>query len=147
MRRILPPVLFLLLLFPLVGLALWHPPGGEIRTDRPTPWDVPLILGILLLAGARWQFAKARAEIHTFRPPTTLVTSGIYRFMRNPMYVGFALLLLGGALYVNTVCALLVPFAFLLAARVWYIPAEERAAREAFGPACDAYAARVGRWM
>jgi protein-S-isoprenylcysteine O-methyltransferase Ste14 len=147
MPRLIPPVLFLALLGPLALLWAYHPEGWAMRPDRPMPWDVPLLLGLAVLIWARLQFKKANAEIHTFRSPRSLVTGGIFRFSRNPMYLGFLLLLLAAAFYVNAWCALLAPLAFFAASVLWYIPHEEQTLRASFGSAYDDYAWRVRRWI
>ena len=147
MQRLLPPVLFLILLAALGILWAVHPVGMNIRPDAAMPWDVPLALGIVILIWARVHFKKKDAEIHTFREPKSLVSDGIFRFSRNPMYLGFSLILLGAAFFVNTWCALLAPLAFLLAANFWYIPHEERTLRSIFGKAYDDYAWSVRRWI
>ncbi|MEO1092858.1 MAG: isoprenylcysteine carboxylmethyltransferase family protein [Pseudomonadota bacterium] len=147
MRRLIPPYLFLLLLVPLALLWAFHPETMQMRPQQPMPWDVPLPLGLALLIWARLHFKKKNAEIHTFEPPTALVTDGPFRFSRNPMYLGFFLILLAGAFFVNTWCALLVPLAFLIAAAFWYIPHEERALRRGFGTDYDDYAWKTRRWI
>jgi protein-S-isoprenylcysteine O-methyltransferase Ste14 len=146
-ERLIPPVLFALLLVPLALLWAFHPDMSAMRQDAPLPWDVPLPIGIALLIWARVHFRKRDAEIHTFRAPRSLVTDGPFRFSRNPMYLGFLLVLLAAAFFVNTWCALLAPLAFLIASLVWYIPQEERALRTAFGRAYDDYAWRTRRWI
>lgn len=147
MTRMIPPVLFLLLLTPLAVLALVHPETLLMRPDRAMPWDIPLVLGLGLLIWARVHFHRQSAEIHTFRAPTGLVTDGPFRFSRNPMYLGFALLLLAGAFWVNTWCALLVPAAFLVVCTFWYIPHEERVLRQTFGEDYENYAWATRRWV
>lgn len=147
MERLIPPVLFASLLVPLTLLWAFHPETLVIREDRPLPWDVPLPIGIALLIWARLHFRHRNAEIHTFRAPRSLVTDGPFRFSRNPMYLGLLLILLAGAFFVNTWCALLAPLAFLIASLFWYIPREERALRTAFGQDYDDYAWRTRRWI
>ncbi len=148
LSRLLPPALFVLLLAALVPLYLYHPESlGRLRTDMAMPWDVVLVVGLLLLIGARYQFSQNDSEIMTFNEPRNLVTSGLFRFSRNPMYLGFTLLLLAAAFFVNTACALIAPLVFFLAANWWYIPHEERAASAAFGDDYDAYRRKVRRWI
>lgn len=59
------------------------------------------------------------------------MATGLFAWSRNPMYLGFTLVRLGVALATNTWLALLGPLAFLAAAQFWYVPHEERAARQA----------------
>lgn len=147
MTRIIPPVLFLSLLAALVPLYVFHPTTLVMRPDAAMPWDVPLALGITVLAWAFLHFTNKKAEIHTFKQPKALITDGPFRFSRNPMYLGFFLLLLAAAFYVNTWCALLAPLAFLLTAMFWYIPHEEHRMRASFGAAYDDYAWTTRRWI
>ncbi|MDN3718992.1 isoprenylcysteine carboxylmethyltransferase family protein [Roseibium salinum] len=85
--------------------------------------------------------------MHTFRQPRKLVTSGIYRLSRNPMYLGFLLLLTGIAICTNEALNLFYALAFLLVSHFWYIPIEERNAAGVFGAAYDDYRSRVRRWL
>ena len=147
MTRLIPPVLFLILLVALVPLGILHPETLVLRENEAMPWDVPLILGLAVLFWAFLHFRRRNAEIHTFRQPKALITDGPFRFSRNPMYVGFLLLLVGAAFFVNTWCALLAPLVFLMAARFWYIPFEENRMRATFGTAYDDYAWTTRRWI
>ncbi len=147
MTRLIPPILFLILLSALIPLYAFHQPAFALRTDAAMPWDIPLILGFAILLWAFLHFKKKNAEIHTFRQPKGLITDGPFRFSRNPMYLGFFLLLLAAAFAVNTWCALLAPLGFLLASMFWYIPHEERRMRSTFGTAYDDYAWKTRRWI
>lgn len=147
MTRLLPPFLFLALLFPLGLLWAFHPPAAVPFETRIPPWDVPFALGVTMLIWARVQFRRADSEIMTFNAPRNMVTHGLFRFSRNPMYLGFALILLGAAMFVNFWCAYLVPAAFFAVCNWWYIPAEERNMRATFGKTYDDYAWRVRRWI
>ena len=147
MTRVVPPILFILLLMPLAALWYFHPETLVMRKDAAMPWDVVLPLGLGLLMWARIHYIQKRAEIHTFKEPNDLITDGPFRFSRNPMYLGFTLTLLAGAFFVNTWCALLVPFAFFLISTTWYIPHEERVLRKIFGAEYDDYAWQTRRWI
>ena len=150
MRVLLPPVLVALLLLAVatLGWAEWPLGGMPFSEGRPTFLALVIALGgVALLGGARAQFARNDCEIMTFATPRNLVTTGLFHLSRNPMYLGFLLVLLGAALAANTWAALLAPLVFLLAAQLWYIPAEEIAAREAFGADYEAYAERTRRWL
>jgi len=150
MRVLLPPVLVALLLLAVAALGWTERPLGGVPfpEDRPTLLALAIALaGVALLGGARAQFARNGCEIMTFATPRNLVTTGLFRLSRNPMYLGFVLVLLGAALAANVWAALLAPLVFLLTAQLWYILAEEIAAREAFGADYDAYAERTRRWL
>jgi len=78
---------------------------------------------------------------------TSLVTGGIYRYTRNPMYVGFAALLLGWAVYLAVPWVLLGPVAFILFITRFQIIPEERALSSKFGRQYGEYQERVRRWL
>ena len=147
MTRMIPPVLFLILLAALAPLYVYHPTTLVMRSDAAMPWDVPLALGVTVLAWAFLHFRNKDAEIHTFKQPKALITDGPFRFSRNPMYLGFFLLLVAAAFYVNTWCALIAPLAFWLTSAHWYIPFEERMLQATFGAAYDSYARSTRRWF
>jgi protein-S-isoprenylcysteine O-methyltransferase Ste14 len=75
------------------------------------------------------------------------VDSGIYRFTRNPMYLGMLLVLTAGAVYLGNLAAFAVLPLFVLSMNRLQIRPEERFMREKFGDAYRDYAARVRRWI
>ncbi|HEV8357768.1 MAG TPA: isoprenylcysteine carboxylmethyltransferase family protein [Gemmatimonadales bacterium] len=82
-----------------------------------------------------------------FDPPRRLVTAGPYRYLRNPMYLGAGLALLGAALYYRSVALLAYVAAFLLVAHVFVVSYEEPTLRRLFGPAYESYCGQTGRWL
>jgi protein-S-isoprenylcysteine O-methyltransferase Ste14 len=104
-------------------------------------------LAFLLLVSAPALFALARTTIVPHGRARTLVTTGPYRFTRNPMYLGLAAIYVGAAFALNELAAL--P---LLAIPLWVlsaktIPYEEAMLERAFGDEYRAYARRVRRWL
>ena len=78
---------------------------------------------------------------------SALVTSGVFRFSRNPMYVGFTAMLVGWAVCLAAPWALVGPVAFVLFTNRFQIIPEERVMRDKFGQAYDDYQAQVRRWI
>jgi protein-S-isoprenylcysteine O-methyltransferase Ste14 len=76
-----------------------------------------------------------------------MVTSGVYRHTRNPMYLGMLCLLGAWAAWLGNAAALLGLPAFVAYMNRFQIAPEERALAQRFGAAFDAYAARVRRWL
>ena len=105
------------------------------------------IFGAALSFLALPRFLAARTTIIPHRDPDALITGGIYRFSRNPIYLGDVLILLGLILRWDAVLALpLVPaYAWVLHRR--FIEAEEARLRARFGPEFDAYCRRTRRWI
>ncbi|MBH0187416.1 MAG: isoprenylcysteine carboxylmethyltransferase family protein [Nitrospira sp.] len=107
------------------------------------------IVGAGITGLAMLSFWSAHTTPNPMKPSSAsfLVTSGIYRFTRNPMYLGLALLLIGWALYLANILALLFLPAFILYMNRFQIKPEERALTDRFGQKYFEYASRVNRWI
>lgn len=148
-NRIPPPVVALL-----VGGAMWllAQAGPTVAVD---PGARGIAAGLLFLLGAAldvaglMSFRRARTTINPLQPgsATALVTSGVYRYTRNPMYLGMLVVLLAWALYLAAPLALLGPAAFWLYIDRFQIAPEERALAALFGEPFAGYKARVRRWL
>jgi protein-S-isoprenylcysteine O-methyltransferase Ste14 len=106
-------------------------------------------VGLAVAAMGVLKFLAQGTTVDPTRPEraTNLVVSGIFCYTRNPMYLGFALLLLAWATQLGSAWAIVGPLLF-----VWYmgrfqIAPEERALRTKFGNEFDTYASRVRRWL
>lgn len=100
------------------------------------------------LAGVA-EFRRVRTTVNPLRPEkaSALVTSGVFRWTRNPMYLGLALALLGWAAFLaHPLAALGVP-AFVVWMSRWQIPREERALAALFSEEFTRYRTRVRRWL
>ena len=108
-----------------------------------------LAAGIAVAAAGVAEFRRARTTVNPMAPAraSSMVTSGVYRFTRNPMYLGMALALAGIAAWWASVAGLAVAGAFCGYMTRFQIRPEERALRERFGEEFAAYAARVRRWV
>lgn len=104
-------------------------------------------VGLLFMALAAATMMAARTTVIPHRNPSALVTGGVFRLSRNPIYLGDALVLAGFILRWDAVPALvLVPvFVWLIDRR--FIRAEEARLRAAFGAAFETWAARTRRWI
>lgn len=117
----------------------------------PPPYNLAglffILAGVALLLMAARRFKAVRTNIHTFRDPNRLVTTGPFAVTRNPMYLGFLIVLTGVAIVCNTALGFVVVPIFFIAANWWYIPFEEARAAEQFGSDYQAYRERVRRWI
>jgi len=106
-------------------------------------------LGVAIAAAGIVSFAKARTTVSPVNPgrATALVRSGIYRWTRNPMYLGMALLLLGWTIVLGHPGGLAAIIVFVAYIEVFQIRPEERALTELFGDAYVGYCKRVRRWI
>ena len=147
MKRLIPPILFLIC-FMLMGLLRRFWP---VQIVLPTPYNllgiVPIMAGLLVGFSGFLQFRKAKTNIRPFKEADKLVIEGPFRYTRNPMYLGLALVLVGVWLLLGALSPLLGVLLFVVVADRWYIKFEERMLRQKFGPAFDAYCAKTRRWL
>ncbi|MEP5763565.1 MAG: isoprenylcysteine carboxylmethyltransferase family protein [Halieaceae bacterium] len=106
-----------------------------------------IVIGLLMLVHAGGMFKAAETDLIPFKNVSALVTTGIYRVTRNPMYLGMALVLLGVACTTGTLAGLLVPPIFMAIIELRYIRPEEAMLREIFGEEFDDYCKLVRRWI
>ena len=94
-------------------------------------------------------FRRARTTINPFKPnaSSSLVRDGIYRFTRNPMYVGMLLTLLGWAVFLASLSAFVFVPLFVLYINRFQIQPEERALSSLFAAEYTAYKGQVRRWL
>jgi protein-S-isoprenylcysteine O-methyltransferase Ste14 len=130
----------------LPAFGLW--PRGARPFALSAALGLALLGGMLALAGI-WAFYRVRTTGNPLAPrrASTLVTTGIYRFTRNPMYLGMLLVLLGWAVYLGNVATLLGPLLSVLLLNRLQIGPEERVLRERFTEHYARYAAQVRRWV
>ena len=146
-RIIYPPVWLLLGLISIFALNELYPMIRFTSLIFQVLGGVVIVVGLLLLVTANGLFVRAGTDVIPFRNVSSLVTTGIYRFTRNPMYLGMAAVLLGCALTVGVVPALLVPLAFVVIVEARFIRQEEQMLRELFAEEYPAYCQRVRRWL
>lgn len=141
-----PPVLYAVPLAAGLLLQHWYP--LRIFSDgRSTLLGIVLVLGGVVGAPAMTAFRRANTSPKPWVPSTALVTTGPYRFTRNPMYLGFTLIYLGVAVWSNALWPLLfLPFV-LVAMHYGVILREEAYMASTFGADYEAYRERVRRWL
>ncbi len=142
-----PPVFYLLGI--VAGVALqraWPLPRPPLAVAGPLGWAC--VAGWALVAlPAVIAFVRARTAILPIHPSSVLVTGGPYRFTRNPMYVGLALLQAAMGLLWRQSWVLIMLVPVLLMSERFVIVAEERYLLVRFGEEYGAYCARVRRWL
>jgi protein-S-isoprenylcysteine O-methyltransferase Ste14 len=135
----------------LVGLPILCQFLFPVMTVIPRPYTyfgvIPMLLGLGLNVWAAREFRKARTGFQLRGGGADLVTSGPFRFSRNPMYLGMLLWLLGLAVLLGSLIAFVFPALLFLLANFYAVPLEERAMAETFGERYAAYRRRVRRWL
>jgi protein-S-isoprenylcysteine O-methyltransferase Ste14 len=105
--------------------------------------------GLFFSAAGVISFKLAKTTVNPLKPEqaSSLVSSGIYQFSRNPMYVGFCFFLVAISLFLNTLWIVLILPAFMLYLSRFQIMPEERALTKIFGDAYIEYQSHVRRWL
>ncbi len=108
---------------------------------------VLLALAAVLTLAALVRFLAARTTFVPRRKPDALITSGVFRLTRNPIYLADLLVLAGFALFWGKALGLLLLPVLFLVLKYRFILGEEARLRAVFGPEFEAYAARTRRWL
>ncbi|MEL6870005.1 MAG: isoprenylcysteine carboxylmethyltransferase family protein [Pseudomonadota bacterium] len=128
----------------------------RIPALRALDFDAPIVLPILLgvagiavaVAGVV-QFRLQRTTVNPIKIDTAsaLVTTGVFRWTRNPMYLGLLCFLLGVGMKLGNIAVILVALLFVPVITTLQIRPEEAAMTKLFGDAFEAYRARTRRWL
>jgi len=136
------------------GLLMW------LASFLASPVEVPFgprvgttaliaAVGVIFGVTAILSFWQAKTTVNPTKPGATssLVTSGVFRVTRNPMYLSLLLYLLAWAVYLSCWLALLLATVFLFYIDQFQIKPEERTLSSLFGAEYSSYKARVRRWL
>lgn len=130
--------------------AAWALPALHVEIPWTTPAAIVVAgLGAALGLAGVIQFHRARTTVNPLRPEavSAFVSGGVYRWTRNPMYLGMAAMLLGWAVYLSSIAALAALPLFIVYLNRFQIGPEERALEARFGAEFEAYRRRVRRWL
>jgi protein-S-isoprenylcysteine O-methyltransferase Ste14 len=108
---------------------------------------VLMLLGLALMAWASMLFRKAGTSFQLRGGGSVLVTSGPFRFSRNPMYLGMLIWLIGLAVLLGSLIVFLFPILFFLLANFLVIPLEEKDMERTLGERFIEYKRHVRRWL
>jgi len=146
----IPPPALALIVAVLMWLAsqLMEPPRMSFAI-RVAAALALVVVGQSISVGGMRSFRKAKTTMNPFKPGATsaLVSDGVYRFTRNPMYVGLLITLLGWAAFLSKPLALIFLPLFVLYITQFQIKPEERVLSSMFGTEYAKYKAKVRRWL
>ncbi len=145
----IPPLALLLLTMALMfGSARLFPSDTLLSLRWPFLYAGVVFGGIVALLGVR-AFRRAQTTVLPYCPEqsSTLVTGGIYRYTRNPMYLGLVIFLLGFAGFLGTIAGLLWIVVFTVYLTQFQIKPEERVLAKKFAGEFSDYQRRVRRWI
>jgi protein-S-isoprenylcysteine O-methyltransferase Ste14 len=141
----------------LPGVVAGYVPWRYFGLNR-TSWDVSspetlagilfMVAGTALLVACIVEFARVgRGTLSPLDPPRRLVVRGLYRHVRNPMYLSVTLILFGEAIVARSTGLVLFWAIWFVAVNRFVIGYEEPALRSQFGPSYDEYTRDVRRWV
>jgi protein-S-isoprenylcysteine O-methyltransferase Ste14 len=147
--KIPPPIVALV-----VALLMWLTPAVAGFMQIPYPARV-LCAAVLVCVGqgigiaGMIAFRRAKTTVNPVKASlaSSLVTRGVYRYTRNPMYVGLSLTLLAWAVLLANLFAVLWVVVYVLYITRFQIIPEERVLTSLFGQEYEAYKGRVRRWI
>jgi len=147
--RIPPPIVALMVAVLMWGISKATPSVELPSLIRLTTSMALALAGVGVALAGVIAFRRAKTTVNPLKPETTstVVTSGIYRFTRNPMYLGLALTLLAWAVFMSSVWTLVGLLVFILYMNRFQIIPEERVLSRMFGNAYSAYQGKVRRWL
>jgi protein-S-isoprenylcysteine O-methyltransferase Ste14 len=112
----------------------------------PLGWTL-ILAGLAIMVAGLMAFAFARTAVMPTLPAERLLTTGLYRYSRNPMYIGLTIAYVGGILLTNIAWCMFVLIGVLIVFDRVIVPREERYLRAEFGDLYDQYCKRVRRWL
>jgi protein-S-isoprenylcysteine O-methyltransferase Ste14 len=145
--KIYPPVWVVLTMLAMYALHRWLPimvidiPFASILAG------LALILGLLMILMAAAGFNRAKTGVVPFSESTKLVKTGLYRFTRNPMYLGMVMILSGFAFALGSLAAWIPIPIFITIIQLRFILKEERFLTEIYGDDYVKYIKQVRRWL
>jgi protein-S-isoprenylcysteine O-methyltransferase Ste14 len=138
----------------IVAALMWVASSAIPRLDFVLPAKISsavslALIGVVTCLSGVVSFQRANTTVNPMKPgsASSLIVSGIYRYTRNPMYLGFVLVLLGWAVFLSNLAALALVAAFVVYIDRLQIRPEERALASRFPHEYPAYMARVRRWV
>ena len=146
-KRILPPTYLFVSILVMAALHFLFP----ISKIIPFPWNllgaIPFALGLAANLIADRAFKKHKTIVNPFETSTVLITCGIFRITRNPMYLGFVLILIGISIFMGSLTPYVVIPVFAVLMDVVFIRGEQKMLEGTFGERWLDYNHKVRRWI
>ena len=147
LNKTMPPTWLLIAIIIMLTLHFLFPVSLMI----PRLWNllglISMFLGVTINLIADKAFHLAHTTDKPFEESSVLVTDGVFQISRNPMYLGFVMVLIGIAVLLRSLSPYLIIFAFVFLIYRIYISVEERMLAEKFGAAWEQYKSRTRRWL
>ncbi|PSW14734.1 isoprenylcysteine carboxylmethyltransferase family protein [Photobacterium sanctipauli] len=147
--KVPPLVLVIIAVGLMVPLALYLPQSEWLQSAGGWLGTLFIVAGGLVAISGVWAFRRSQTTVNPMSPDTVseLVTSGIYRYTRNPMYLGFLLTLIGASCWLASIYTLIPCVLFVRYMTTFQIKPEERALEQLFPHSFPEYKQQVRRWL
>lgn len=142
-----PPRIAILLL--IISLGLWYssPPNTLLYMPYNLLASICIVLGFAGMITAWLQFKKSNTAVRPTAETSRIIKNGMYRYSRNPMYLGMFLILLGASFIMGTLPSMVAPAVFFLIIDKIFIPYEEDKLLSSFGDTYNEYMMATRRWL
>ena len=145
--KIPPPILVIILI---TSIYFSSDKLDSISIPYRTLFSIVILsIGILVIINPVVKFIKSKTTVNPveFKNVEKLVTSGIYKYSRNPMYLGMIMIIISTAVYYLNFFSLLTPFIFYFWINRFQIKREEVFLEEKFGQEYLSYKTKTRRWI
>jgi protein-S-isoprenylcysteine O-methyltransferase Ste14 len=148
-NRIPPPIVTAIFALIMWLLSSFVTPINMALEFRIGAAVIVAVLAVFFLISGGISFRLAKTTVNPLKPESasSLVVSGVFKISRNPMYVGFALLLLAWCVYLSAPVLIMIVLLFTTVITRFQIIPEERAMLKLFGDEFVAYQQSVRRWL
>ncbi len=146
-KQILPPTYFWGFFLLMIGLHFLFPLMEVIVSPYNYVGILLLIIGLLFNVWSSNSFNKVKTTVKPFEESSYLVTEGLFKYSRHPMYLGMLLALVGLFILLGSITPLFVIPVFVWVFTKKFVLIEEKALQEKFGEEYLSYKAKVRRWI
>ena len=146
-KMIFPPTYFLAAILLMAGLKFLLPEMQVFSTGWSLLGLLPIIIGTMANLMADRKFHVAKTTVRPYEESNALLTNGIYRISRNPMYLGMTLVLVGIMLLLNNLYLLGIIIGFIYIISTKFIHVEEKMLAAKFGEDWLQYRVKTRRWI
>jgi protein-S-isoprenylcysteine O-methyltransferase Ste14 len=146
-RRITPDGLFI----SLVVLSLLFHKTIPLGRVLPSPWNLSgiilILIGIIMTTISNLTLLKNKTSIQPYETPQLLITTGLFKLSRNPIYLGMVIVLVGVVMILGSLSPIISPIIFVIIMNNLIIPTEENNLEMVFGDKYLDYKTKTRRWI
>jgi protein-S-isoprenylcysteine O-methyltransferase Ste14 len=142
-----PPRIAIVLTTISIGLWYFSPPQTLLHIPNKLIAGVIIIFGFMVMTWAWLQFRKSDTAVCPTSKSSLIVTRGVYKYSRNPMYLGMLIMLTGTSFLMGTIPSMFAPIGFFIIIDKVFVPYEEEKLLSAFGDVYSKYQMVTRRWL